>query len=391
MPIELKVQPPPEAVAAFEGRGLLITGSWQSLWHQEHAQAFTVANLARLDLLQEIHSALDQAIKDGVPYKAFEKGLVPKLQAAGWWNQAVAEGKPLTPSRLRLIYDVNLRVSYAASQWARIQRLKKRMPYLRYSTMKDRRVRNQHRLWEGITLLVDHTWWQTHYPPNGWRCRCDVAQLSLSDLDAAGGSVTPDEALPKGERTFVNKMTGEVTKVPAGIDPGWAYNPGESRNANLLNMARQKLEVAEPSAAHATLQGLVSSPAFDGWAAKPEGLFPVLRVPVGIQAAIQAETPIAVLSPATMAKQAVSHPDLVLDDYRRLPWLGEAPDLVVQDGDSTLVLVKREGKLWLAALKAARGGGRELFVTSFRASSEADAQRKVRGGTVLLDSGRWRG
>ena len=29
-------------------------------------------------------------------------------------------------------------------------------------------------------------------------------------------------------RTFRNRRTGEVTKVPRGIDPGWAYNPGQA-------------------------------------------------------------------------------------------------------------------------------------------------------------------
>ncbi|HWQ10704.1 MAG TPA: phage minor head protein, partial [Holophaga sp.] len=176
MPIELKLQPPQEAVEAFGARGLLVTSSWQSLWQEEHARAFTVANLARLDLLQDVHSAVDQAIKEGQDYRTFAKGLVPKLQAAGWWNQPVSEGKPLTPSRLQLIYDANLRVSYSASQWQRIQTLKKRKPYLFYSTMKDARVRPLHREWEGICLPVDHPWWKTHFPPNGWRCRCMVMQ-----------------------------------------------------------------------------------------------------------------------------------------------------------------------------------------------------------------------
>lgn len=246
MPIELKLQPPQEAVAAFEARDLLVTGSWQSLWQEEHAKAFTVANLARLDLLQEIRSAIGQAIQEGQDYRAFAKGLVPKLQAAGWWNQPVPEGKPLTPSRLQLIYDANLRVSYAASQWNRIQTLKQRKPYLIYSTMKDARVRPWHRQWEGICLPVDHPWWATHFPPNGWRCRCLVLQLSQKEMEEMGLEVTPDEALPTGTKTFTNRMTGEVTAVPEGIDPGWAYNPGKAAWANLGQTVGQKLLASDP-------------------------------------------------------------------------------------------------------------------------------------------------
>lgn len=235
MGIELRVQAPKEALAFFQGKGLLVTGSWQSIWQAEHAQAFTVANLARIDLLQEIHGALLTALNEGQDYRTFAKGLVPKLQAAGWWNQPTPEGKPLGPQRLQLIYDANLRTSYAVAKWERIQRIKKRNPFLRYSTMGDARVRPAHRTWEGITLPVDHPFWNTHYPPNGWRCRCTVTQYSQADLDAAGFQVTPDSALPTGASSFTNRITGEVSTVPLGIDPGWAYNVGvASQRASAL-------------------------------------------------------------------------------------------------------------------------------------------------------------
>ena len=254
MPIELTLQPPKEAVDAFAARGLLVTGSWQSLWQEEHAKAFTVANLAKMDLLQEIHSAVGQAIQEGQDYRTFAKGLVPKLQAAGWWNQPVPDGKPLTPSRLQLIYDANLRVSYSASQWQRIQTLKRIKPYLRYSTMKDARVREMHREWEGITLPVDHPWWDAHFPPNGWRCRCRPVQLSLKDIEQEGGAITPDEALPTGTKTFTNRVTGEVTTVPAGIDPGWAYNPGNAAWENLGQIVGQKIVASDPRLAAEVVQ-----------------------------------------------------------------------------------------------------------------------------------------
>lgn len=32
-------------------------------------------------------------------------------------------------------------------------------------------------------------------------------------------------------RSYVNKRTGEVSTVPDGIDPGWAYNPGRASQA----------------------------------------------------------------------------------------------------------------------------------------------------------------
>lgn len=378
-------------MAFFEGKGLLVTGSWQSIWEAEHARAFTVANLARLDLLQEIHGALAEAIQQGQDYRTFAKGLVPKLQAAGWWDQPVPEGKPLSPQRLQLIYDTNLRTSYMAAKWGRIQRLKKRRPFLRYNTMGDARVRPAHRAWEGITRPVDDPFWGTHYPPNGWRCRCTVEQLSRDEMAAEGIEVTPDGALPTGTSTFTNRITGEVTTVPAGIDPGWAYNVGQAAQPALLTQARQKLEAALPEAGQAGVKGLVDSPAFEAWLKAPAGDYPVLLVTSELQQAIQAESAVAVLSPETVAKQAAAHPEVGLVDYRRLPRMGLLPDLVIQDGENTLVLVRAEGSLWLAALKAAQGGERETFVTSLRRTTMEDIARKLRSGKVLFEREGWRG
>jgi SPP1 gp7 family putative phage head morphogenesis protein len=45
---------------------------------------------------------------------------------------------------------------------------------LRYVIIKDDRVRDEHRVLSDVTYPVDHVFWFTYYPPNGYRCRCYV-------------------------------------------------------------------------------------------------------------------------------------------------------------------------------------------------------------------------
>lgn len=74
-------------------------------------------------------------------------------------------------------YGHALNCATMIDKWQDIVADKKALPYLRYDTMKDERVREEHAVLDGTVLPVDDPFWKTWYPPNGWGCRCDVTQL----------------------------------------------------------------------------------------------------------------------------------------------------------------------------------------------------------------------
>ncbi|MBL8471357.1 MAG: phage head morphogenesis protein [Rhodocyclaceae bacterium] len=262
----LQLLPPAEAVSAFADRALLLPSfAWQDVWQEEHTRAFTVAKLLRADLLQTVHDAVEAAITQGISPSAFADLVEPALKKAGWWGTVEvldpATGElaktEFTDARLRLIYDVNVRQSYAAGRWARIERNAAQFPLVRYRTQRDERVRAAHAAWDGVTLPVRHVWWQMHYPPCGWRCRCHAYALDAAgadDLRAAGLSVKTDA--PETRWIDYERPDGTVVQVPAGVDPGFGYNPGlASQRADELDaMVRDKLaRLAAPIAHQLTL------------------------------------------------------------------------------------------------------------------------------------------
>ena len=265
-PVRMGIVEPREAVATFQRRGLLQPSyRWQDTWQEEHSQAFAVAGVQRLDVLQVLHDALESKFKEGTSLAEFAKTVRPQLTAKGWWGD-VETKDPVSGEtritkfddrRLQLIYDVNVRQSYAAGQWARIERNKKRMPFLIYKTMDDGHVRAAHKAWHNLVLPVEHEFWHTHFPPNGWRCRCKaiaIDQVGIDRLVAAGQKFT-FEAPPEQLINYVNPRTGEVAAVPRGIDPGFAYNPGRTRDAALYEQSLRKAWAAAPlSAAVAVAQ-----------------------------------------------------------------------------------------------------------------------------------------
>lgn len=250
----LGVVEPRDAIAAFLRRALLQPSfRWQDVWQDEHARSFAVAGIAELDVLQAFRDEVDLAVSEGRSLDAFRARMRSRLVESGWWGDVeitdpagVEEPRVVSfnDARLRTIFDVNLRQSHAAGRWARIQRTRQRLPLILYRTMGDERVRASHAAWDGLALPVGHPFWKTHYPPNGWRCRCTAFAVDERDLDRrrAAGHTIRTEAPALEELPFVNRRTGEVVQVPRGIDPGFAYNPGiaAERDAALDQARRQR-------------------------------------------------------------------------------------------------------------------------------------------------------
>lgn len=405
-PIALKPLPPAEAIEYFRSKGFKLGFAWQDVWQTEHAKSFTVAKAMQLDVLEDIRGAVDRALADGTTFETFRKELEPTLKAKGWWGKQrmvdPTTGKERvvqlgSPRRLRTIFDTNLRTSYAAGRWDQIQRTSRLRPFVRYVAVQDRRTRPEHAEWHGLILRFDDPWLLSHYPPNGWNCRCTVRQLSARDVERLGG-VT--EVPPTETRTWRNNRTDKDIEVAEGIDPGWDYHVGRAadavrRDATLeeglaggaTRALLDKLAAARPDIAHAALRQVVRSPEFARQFESQTEALPVLRLPAAIAEAIGAKNPVAVLSPESLEKNLRVHPDLERSDYFNLPELGVDPTVVLQDGASSVIVVRRGGRSWSAAVKATKTGA-ATFVTSFRGTRRGDIRRLLNGGAKII-FGNW--
>jgi SPP1 gp7 family putative phage head morphogenesis protein len=224
---------------------LVPTFHWRDVENWQHSQMFTVAKTAGYDVLDDLAAAVEDAIKNGETFDTFSKRLIPILQDAGWWGRdqvidpltgQLAEVQLGSLRRLQIIYDTNLRMSYSAARWLEIERVKADRPYLMYQAVLDSRTRAEHRAWSGTILPCDHQWWNTHYPPNGWNCRCTVISLSDRQRDQfLGQDGIRTDPLPFDLRSVINTRTGATEQVPEGIDPGFGYNVGKAMLAALAS------------------------------------------------------------------------------------------------------------------------------------------------------------
>lgn len=65
---------------------------------------------------------------------------------------------------------------------------------------------------------------------------------------------SPDPVVKRVE--WINKRTGEVEQIPAGIDPGWDVNPGKNRREQLDKLMKGKLDAADPQVAQVARRDL---------------------------------------------------------------------------------------------------------------------------------------
>lgn len=226
-------QPFAEQIAVFRAKLNLPTERWDDIRHAQHDRSFVVAGATKADLLADLRAAVDKAIATGTTLQTFRKDF-RKIVADHGWQGWTGEGTPAGFAwRTRVIYETNLRSSYAAGRWMQLTDpdFQKLMPYWEYKHSDSvLHPRPLHLSWNGLTLLATHPFWRTHFPPNGWGCRCRIVARA-KPLDNA---IT----IPPEDWQRIDDDTG----VPLGIDKGWAYAPGASLRDELQAMVNRKLE-----------------------------------------------------------------------------------------------------------------------------------------------------
>jgi hypothetical protein len=207
---------------------------WDDIWQSAHDRAFMVAGAQKADLLNDLRQAVGGYFERGDTIQDFRKNFERIVADRGWTGWTGEGSQAGRAWRTRVIYTTNVASSYAAGRYQQLTdpELLAERPYWRYvhndSVL---HPRPHHQAWgkAGLTLRHDHAFWKTHFPPNGWGCRCRVTAVRGP---RAGDATEP----PGGWNTTVPK-----TGAPPGIDKGWAYAPGANTTASLQELIEQKL------------------------------------------------------------------------------------------------------------------------------------------------------
>ena len=208
-----------EAIAFFRDKVNIPAEKWNDLFLDAHSRGFMVAGAMQGELLQDLRESIDQVIAEGLTIADFRKQWDVIVERYGW---KYVGGRNW---RTRIVYETNTRQAYNAARWQQVtdKDVLKTRPYLLYKHGDSTRPRPMHVSWDGTVLPADDPWWSTHYPQNGWGCKCKVFSVGERDLSRIPN--VKRQAADDGKYEWTDKQ-GRTFTIPSGIDPGFQYNPG---------------------------------------------------------------------------------------------------------------------------------------------------------------------
>ncbi len=233
-PWEIIAEPvaPDAAIAFWKQRAKLTDEQAKALGEEAKHRAFYVTGLAKQNLVQLVSDGIEEALKNGETLPDFKERIMAAIQEEGWHEQ-----------RVELIFRTNMQAAYAAGRWKKIQSVKASRPYLQY-VARMVRTRPSHAILHGLVYPVDHEFWKSNYPPNGFRCHC--CAVSLSARQVAKRGLTVETEMPKAGMWTDPKTGYEYTVNFPGADKGFKNNPGADWVKSGLDLKKHGLDTAPP-------------------------------------------------------------------------------------------------------------------------------------------------
>lgn len=289
-------QPPEQAIAYLKSKGLRLSFNWAEMLDEAHARVFTVAKAMRLDILQDIRTALLSALKEGKTLAQFEKELTPLLQSKGWWGKQLVPGNGGelevaqlgSPHRLKTIYQTNMQSAFMAGR-AKAQQEADAFPYLMYVAVMDSRTRPSHAALNGKIWRKDHPVWSVISPPNGFNCRCRTRALTLGQMKREGLVEAQDPEIDTRDVVAGrDSQTGEVFRtVQSGVrvldakgkpitmwvDPGFDSSPLAGYPMDELLRQKAATAVGDEAAYELVQKTVLSNTRMKAWAGFVQNTF----------------------------------------------------------------------------------------------------------------------
>lgn len=178
-----------EALRAFVSKKVVTRRTFDRLLASAKKRAFTVAGLARRDMLATAHDELAKAITAGADLRSFSKPLAERFDAAGWTR--------LNPSHVETVFRNGVMGAYSDGRRAQMTQpaVIAARPFWQILGVDDARTRPAHRRAHNKVLHASDPFFAKAGPPFGHNCRDRVVSRNAKDLQRLGLTPTIGAAL----------------------------------------------------------------------------------------------------------------------------------------------------------------------------------------------------
>lgn len=193
--------PPAEAIAYLKSKKIVTRKQFDALFDEARAAAFTVGGLYRKDVLAAFKDELVKALELGTPQRTVIKSFRAILSGAGH--------EQLGEFHLETVFRTNVQVAYGTGRRRAMEEIAGELSLWQYSAVLDDRTRPTHRALDGIILPANHPFWDEHYPPWGFMCRCSV--FAVGSMPQGYNHLNPS-----GDAQLVYDTSGSPVKAEYG-------------------------------------------------------------------------------------------------------------------------------------------------------------------------------
>lgn len=169
-----------DAVKAFMSKNVVSRRQFDRLAADAKKRAFTVAGLAKTEMLKTAHAELGKALEAGSDLRTFSKALNERFDSAGWTR--------LNPSHVETVFRTNVMGAYGDGRRAQMTQpaVLAARPYWQILGVDDSRTRPAHKAAHGKVLSATDPFFAAAGPPFFYNCRCRVISRSAKDLARLG-------------------------------------------------------------------------------------------------------------------------------------------------------------------------------------------------------------
>lgn len=177
------------AIDFFKSKKVVSKSIFDTLFGAAKRAAFTIAGLARKEMLETAFDELGGAITRGEDLRNFRRALDDRFDSAGWTR--------IKPSHVETVFRNATAGAYASGRKAQMTQpaVLKARPYWQIVCVRDDRTRDTHWAANGKVLRADDPFWKKSPPPFGHCCRCRPVSRSEKDLKRLGLTVVKGSTL----------------------------------------------------------------------------------------------------------------------------------------------------------------------------------------------------